>query len=203
MKDTEFLDFCYQEYLHELGEVDHLYQRCAILLTADIVLAGAVFALSRRDLMAYFGGRFDVSIYYLLLLVVLGLLGVAIFQLVRTVRPSKYERVNSAAISQWRHAYAQGLRGDGSFSEQVISDAVYQSTHQALVDRLTSANDFNFNSNRQRLAKFEIAFRNTARVVPLLGAIAIIHFWLSLRELPNVRSETSAPTTSATSGADQ
>ena len=181
MDNSAYLDFCYKQYLGELSEVDNIYRRGGILLTAIVILFGGLISLGDLSRLSYFGTRLDASLYSILLLITVALLCIATVRLMGVFKPVKYERVaRSVSLNEWRAKYESMIKESGISEISQIDTILAHETQRAVTTRLAEASSHNFDMNRRRLGLFEQAFHCIMWSVPTVGALAALDLWMTL-----------------------
>jgi hypothetical protein len=90
MNDKDFFDFAHGQYQADFDLSTALYPRAGIILTAQVVLGGAILSLGRHDLFRRLFERVDVFLYYVFAGVAVVFLILAVSKLIQTLFPREY-----------------------------------------------------------------------------------------------------------------
>lgn len=179
MDKKQLFEHCYKEYCRAADEVESVYRRCAFLLTAIIVMGGALASLTELSWFTEMFGRVDRFLYASAMLVSLTALGYASVFVWRAALPRKYQKlVPIGVLCNWRADLEKHHRASGSENSGTLVD---DASLDLLIERACEAQQLFSEINGSRFGACEKSIRALGFALAGLGLSFIIHQIIALQ----------------------
>jgi len=180
MKDREFFEMCYRQYVREMDRADSLYQHLAIPLLAFPLLAAGIYKFGRTDLLPSLFTRIDVFQFYIATAAGAASLAVAIAYLLRCLYPRTYPAL--ASMKEWQDYREQVLGGTSDPEAPSAPDQPPENeVRTALLEKMNTAEEEWSCINEKRKKQSQSSLYWAGMAVVAIGCQAVFALVIHLQ----------------------
>lgn len=171
MNANEFFSFVKDRYGGELAEIDRLYSRIPIALSANVIVAGIITFLTTGEYFDKLFDRADIFIYYLCAGLGGFCIAVSCLSLSACMTPRSYLRLDlPSRWQEWRIDYETKIRSTGyEYSDEAVEEYVAEATQKAVQEQMIAYTNTNFTTTERRFWYFNAALGlTTISLIPVI-----------------------------------